>query len=630
MCGITGTYAFNEVGRIFSIHLEKAMNTLEKRGPDAKGSFRDYRTALGHRRLSIIDLSPKANQPMEDEQGRYVLVFCGEIYNFKSIRNELQKRNIIFQTNSDTEVLLKLYILEKEECLKKLNGFFAFAIYDKKEKSLFLARDRVGIKPLWYYLDEDKFLFASEMRALLAYNIPKKIDYTSLYQYFQLTYIPAPQSILKNIYKLLPGHYIRLKEKKLDIKAYYTVRLSSNSPFISYSKAQKKLISLLEESVSLRMISDVPLGTFLSGGIDSSLIVALASKFTSHLNTFSIAYKDEPLFDETYYANQVAERYQTNHTVFELKNNDFYEILFDLLDYMGEPFADSSAIPTYILSQNTRKKVKVALSGDGADELFGGYYRHAAEWMARKRRTTARIIALTLPLWTLFPKTRHTFIGNKIRQLHRFAECMTYSSQDRYWYLSSWQPEYKMETMLSRDTSQRIVKSDYLRRKNILTQNIQGNDFNEVLISDVYMLLPNDMLYKVDTMSMANSLEVRTPFLDHRMINFAFSLPSEYKIDRNMKKKVLQDAARSLLPKELYNRPKHGFDVPLSKGYKTTLRSWIENDILEENFIKEQGIFNTRFIERLKRTLFKSQNFDQNQVWSILAFQHWWKRIFNV
>ncbi len=629
MCGITGIRSFNEVGRIFSIRLHHAMQTLDKRGPDTSGSFQHKHTSLGHCRLSVIDLSHAAKQPMQDPQQRYVIVFNGEIYNFRQIKKNLQSQGVTFQSNSDTEVLLQLYIHEKEKCLEQLNGFFAFAIYDKTTESLFIARDRIGIKPLWYYVDENKFIFASELQALLAYNIPKAIDYTSLYQYFQLSYIPAPSSIFKNVHKLLPGHYLYIQNNEVIIRKFYEVSPQTQYENISYEQAQSRLIDLLSDAVSLRLVSDVPLGAFLSGGIDSSLLVALASKFTPHLNTFSIGYKDEPLFDETHYANEVAEKYRTNHTVFELHRQDFYDHLFSLLNYMGEPFGDSSAIPTYILSQHTRKKVTVALSGDGADEIFGGYNKYMGEIRARQRGILAQAVALGLPLWSVLPKTRNNFMGNKIRQLHRFAKSMYQTPKARYWYLSSWRSESQTYAMFSKMTAKKLIKTTYLQRKKLLTQHIQNESLNEVLRADIAMLLPNDMLHKVDAMSMANSLEVRTPFLDHRLVNFAFSLPANYKIDTKMKKKVLQDAARHLLPKSLYKRPKHGFDVPLVDAYKTTLKQWIEKELLDRDFVQEQGVFDTDFTEKLKHKIFNTKNFDQNQIWAVLAFQHWWKKIYS-
>ncbi|TAH17264.1 MAG: asparagine synthase (glutamine-hydrolyzing) [Cytophagales bacterium] len=652
MCGITGVYAFNEIGRFSLINLSAANQALEHRGRDASGLFDENRTGLAHRRLSIIDLSSDANQPMTDASGRYTIVFNGEIYNYQALRQDLISKGVTFHSASDTEVLLYLYIHEKEKALEKLHGFFAFAVYDNAEDTLFIARDRLGIKPLWYYMDEDRFLFASEMNALFAYGIPKIIDFASVYQYFQLHYVPAPHAIFKNVFKLQQGHYLTLKKRDLKVRKFYAPPTSPLPEYqnLSYEQAQKKLLQLLEESVQERLIADVPLGAFLSGGIDSSAIVALASRHTKHLNTFSIGYADEPFFDETKYANLVAQKFGTNHSVFRLTNDDLFEAIFDMLDFFGEPFADSSALPVYILSQRTRKKVTVALSGDGSDELFAGYNKYLGEYKAREGGFLANLVKNNLALLEKLPRSRNSYFSNKIRQLHRFAESMHKSPQERYWYLSSFMDESNLKNMfvVSGDTDNGEVvgantnngeglygnavaglltnNSIYQARKQEILQYIQNKDFNEVLYADVQSLLPNDMLHKVDSMSMAYALEVRVPFLAHQVVNFAFSLPANYKIDGKMKKKIVQDAFRGILPTELYNRPKHGFDVPLAKGFKTVLRTWVEK-MLDDDFVAEQKVFKPQYIKQLKKTIFETTHFDQNHVWAVLAFQHWWKKL---
>ncbi len=632
MCGIAGIYAFNEIGRIFLVNLSNATRALEHRGPDAQGLYDDYKIGLGHRRLSILDLSPDANQPFTDSSGRYTVIFNGEIYNYKELREELINRGYAFRTNCDTEVLLNLYIEEGESCLKKLNGFFSFSIYDKEEESLIVARDRYGIKPLVYYQDEDKLIFSSEITSLLGFNIPKEINYNALLFYFQLSYIPAPISIFKNVHKLQPGHYLKISafNKEVQVKKYYEVKIEPSyfSVLRDYDSVKGKLLDLIENAVRDRLISDVPLGAFLSGGIDSSTVVALASRYTDHLNTFSISYKDEPMFDESKYASLVAKKYNTNHTRFELTNQDIFDNIFELLDFYGEPFADASAIPFYILSKRTRKKITVALSGDGADEVFAGYNKYLGEYKARERGIKAQVLAGLLPLWNVLPKNRNSFLGNKIRQFHRFSSGVKQSPQDRYWFLSTWRTEKETLKMFHNDILAKLEIDNYNELRKEFLSPIKTDDFNEFLKADIELLLPNDMLHKVDSMSMANSLEVRVPFLDHRVVDFAFTLSSKFKIDNKMKKKVLQDAVRDILPPELYKRPKHGFDVPLAKGYKRELKSWIQNDLLKDSFIEEQQIFKPEYIKNLKKKVFSSTNFDQNQVWAVLAFQYWWKKYF--
>ena len=379
MCGITGIYAYNMVGRVSMINVANATSALSKRGPDFQGSWNDQQVALGHRRLSIIDPTPEGHQPMWDASQRYCIVFNGEIYNYKSLRQELLSAGVQFNSETDTEVLLNLYIKEGKAFLHKLNGFFAFAIYDTQEKSIFIARDRIGIKPLYYLTDNDRLLFASEMKSLMQYGIDKTIDFTALHTYLQLNYIPAPRTIFQSVKKLLPGQYIELANGELKIESWYTIPYAREKyTDQNYEQQQKTFADLLEQSVQKRLVADVPLGSFLSGGIDSSVIATLAKRHKEDLHTFSIGYKDEKFFDETDYAKAVAKKIGSEHTVFSLTNQDLYEHVHDILDYFDEPFADSSAIAVYILSQETKKHATVALSGDGADELFGGYNKHEA------------------------------------------------------------------------------------------------------------------------------------------------------------------------------------------------------------------------------------------------------------
>ena len=628
MCGITGIYAFNQVGSFYMINMAKAIDTMAQRGPDARGYFLDDYIGLGHRRLSIIDTGYVSNQPMYDASRRYVLVFNGEIFNYKELKKELIDKGITFQTESDTEVLLQYYILEKEKCLTRFIGFFAFAIYDKEEKSLFVARDRMGVKPLLFYKDEDKFVFSSEMKSLLAYNIPRELDEVSLFQYLQLNYVPKEHSIFKNIYRLLPGEYILVKGKAFTKKRYYEIPYSEKNinRAITFEESKEKMLELLEDSVRLRLISDVPLGAFLSGGTDSSAIVALASRHTNYLNTFSIGFKDEPFFDETKYANLVAKKFNTNHTVFSLTNQDLHEHIFEVLDYLDEPFADSSALPFYILSKRTSGKVKVALSGDGADELFAGYNKYYGEYEIRQGGWKGELLKTLYPVLDKLPKSRNSFFSNKIRQYHRFAEGANMTAKERYWKWSTISSEKNIRTLFSKEFIQKIDSQEYTLRKSDCTKNIsESGSLNEVLLSDVNMVLPDNMLFKADMMSMANGLEVREPFLDHRLVDFAFSLPVEYKIDNQLKKKIVRDAFKDILPQELYNRPKKGFDVPLIKFYKRELRSLIL-ELLDENFIKAQGIFDSKEIEKLKNSVLNGQYYEQEAVWNIIAFQYWWRK----
>lgn len=622
MCGITGGFAFTEAGRRFAERTQIAVTALQLRGPDSNGIYRHENIVLGHTRLCIIDTTSAASQPFTDHTGRYTIVFNGEFFNFKEHRKALLDKGIPLRSESDTEVLLYLYIQHGPSCLKKINGFFAFAIYDNIERSLFIARDRFGIKPLLVYSDSDKLLFASEMKALTGYGIDKKIDKASLFTYLQLNYIPAPDSIFENVKKLMPGTYMRVSSKgKIVNERYYSVPTQTDNVFSKHD-LEKQLYSLLDDSVRLRMIADVPLGSFLSGGIDSSVITGLAAKHTKHLKTFSIGYKDEPMFDETGFARLVAKKHNTEHTVFSLTNEDLFENLHSVLDYIDEPFADSSALAVHILSMHTRRHVTVALSGDGADELFGGYNKHMAEFRARNAGLAENLVSWGSPLWNMLPKSRNSKLSNRIRQMQKFSAGMRLTPRERYWQWASLASEDEASKLLP-GANATVYKS---RKDEILKHIKGGSDLNDVFYTDVQLVLTNDMLTKVDLMSMANSLEVRVPFLDYRVVDFAFSLPSHYKIGRDGRKKILKDAFRDLLPEELMNRGKQGFEVPLLKWFRTQLRPMIE-ELLDENFIKEQGIFNDSAVRQLKAQLWSGSPGDAvARVWGLIVFQHWWNR----
>lgn len=626
MCGITGILALNEKGKKSFPYLDNAIDSLKSRGPDSNGKYTHNNCALGHTRLSIIDTSDAASQPFTDASGRYTIVYNGEVYNFKEHKEVLKHKGFKFRSNSDTEVILYMYIFYGFSFLEKLNGCFALAIYDKEEESLFLSRDRMGINPLHIYRDKDKLIFASEMKAIMAFDdIDKTIDTASLFSYLHLNYIPSNSSMLSRVKKLEPGTFLYITEGKEKTQHFYRLNqgaISTKTP--SYQEAQEKLRVLMERSVQRRLISDVPLGAFLSGGIDSSVITAIASKFTPHMKTFSIGYKDEPYFDETRYANLVAKKFNTEHTVFSLSNDDLYEVLFDVLDYFDEPFADSSALAVYILSKKTRQKVIVALSGDGADELFSGYNKHHAELLARENSLINKLVKTGLPLWNILPKSRNNKITDKIRQLHRYAEGLKLGDRERYWRWAGYTNHKQIEQLLAINYD----KKTFNTRKNLVLENIQNtNGINDVLFTDLSLVLPGDMLTKADLMSMANSLEVRVPFLDHEVVDFVTGLPSEYKINKNSRKRLLKDTYKNILPPELYNRPKHGFEVPLLKWMRAGLQEKIQEDILSKEFIEDQGIFDFKTLQQLNKKLFSNDPGDVHaRLWGLIVFQHWYKK----
>lgn len=627
MCGITGAYAFTEKGKEYFGRLDAAVETLKQRGPDGSGTFVQEHVALGHARLAILDTSTAASQPFHDPTCRYTIVFNGEIFNFRELKEHLS--DVAFTTTSDTEVLLHLYIRYGQEMLGCLNGFFAFAIHDRETESLFLARDRMGIKPLLVFQDADVLVFGSEMKTLMAFGIPKHLDRTSQFLYYQFNYTPFPHTIFQDVKEVEPGTWWKIENRKSRIENRQTFwsipKPSSPKTTLSYESAQKELIRQMRLSVQRRMVSDVPLGSFLSGGIDSSVIATLAAEQTDKLKTFSIGYADEPLFDETSYAEAVAKRIGSEHTVFKLTNEDLFANLHQVLDYLDRPFADSSCLPVYILCKETRKHVTVALSGDGADELFSGYNKHAAEFRARSGGAVNQVVAALRPLWHLLPASRSTSMGNTVRQLRKFADGLNLSPADRYWSWASFMQEDEVAQLMGENI---YCSAEYLQRKKALTQEVRGsNGMDEMLYADLHQVLRNDMLTKVDLMSMANGLEVRVPFLDHEVVEFACSLPESFKINSQMRKRIVQDAFRPMLPPELHQRPKHGFEVPLLKWFRTELRSTIHDDLLSPRFLNEQGMFSVDKVQQILARLHSSDPGDAaTHVWNLVVFQYWWKR----
>ncbi len=628
MCGITGVFAFNEIGRFNLPNLSRATEALAHRGPDNQNIYMSDYVGLGHRRLSIIDLSFAANQPMSAQQGRYQLVFNGEIYNYKSLKKELSDAGVPFETESDTEVLLQLLIHKGAAGINELNGFFAFAFYDENKGEMLVARDRYGIKPLYYFHDEDKFLFASEMKSMLRFGVDRTIDSTSLYTYLQLNYLPAPLSMIKGVKKLMPGEQLIVRKKEVATSHYYQLEQSFENTFRgSYSEAQEVLKEKLELAVKRRLVADVPLGSFLSGGVDSSIIATLAKKHDHDLRTFSIGYAGHSFFDETAYAEEVARHIGSNHQVFKLSLNDLYSYLPKMLTHFSEPFADSSALPVYALSQLTRKEVTVALSGDGADELFGGYNKHAALYRLWHPGVKEKFVSGLGAIWKHLPQSRNNKIGNLIRQLNKFAEAYELDVAGQYWLLASLQSAQAATGLLANDMVDTINYESFASWKTGCLSQLNSKSINKALYIDQALVLQGDMLPKVDLMSMASALEVRVPFLDHELVAFANSLPEDFKVNNKMKKRILQDAFRNELPAKVYNRPKHGFEVPLVSWMQRELKREIEDKWLAPDYIKKQGIFNEESVQKLKAKLFSANPGDSHaHVWALICFQEWYEQ----
>ena len=575
MCGIAGIINLNNEP-VMQGQLQLMHQALAHRGPDDCGVYMDKNIGLSHSRLSIIDLSKSAHQPMPNEDKSIWVVCNGEIYNYKDLKAPLLHKGHRFLSNSDSEILIHLYEEEGIGFLHKLNGMFALCIYDKKKGKIFLVRDRIGIKPLYYYFDNQKFLFASEIKAILTcQDINKAIDFTAISEYLTLSYIPSPRTAFEKIRKLKSAEYLELDiaTGRFNIKSYWDFKPGSDN--IDENEACQRIVHLLTDSVKMRLISDVPLGAFLSGGIDSSIIVALMAKVSnSRPKTFSIGFADEPDYDETFYAKKVSQMHNTEHTEIKLKYDDVIDKLPNILDSFDEPFADSSALPTFIVSQATRDHVKVALSGDGGDELFAGYNKYMGMMLQGSPFLLPGISGHLLR--TAFGAAMEDFdsrlFGRYKRRIRKMIDGIGRGSVHSHisWmqHLNTNEKKKLVNFDLENDTSEKEIFDKICAYYN----KFENDWINKASYADLKLQLVDDMLTKVDRMSMLTSLEVRVPFLDHRFANEVFSLSGSLKIKNGRRKYILLKATKELLPKELHRRPKKGFEVPIGPWFKQNNR----------------------------------------------------------
>ena len=622
MCGIAGIFFFYETDKSYESGVRDAVSVLNHRGPDASG-VRTYKNAiLGHSRLSIIDLSSGANQPMQD--GELTVVFNGEIYNYLHLKRELTNKGYKFHTDSDTEVLLKLYREYGKGMLDKLNGDFAFAIYDEKKLSVFIARDRFGIKPLYFVTGDDYIAFASELSALKKIVKDKQeIDLFSLKTLLQYTYIPSPYTILKRFRKLQAGAYLFVNDIKTEINTYYDKEKIFNvKEAAGEGNLEDELVKLLDDAVKKRLIADVEVGSFLSGGVDSSIVSALAAKHKKDLFTFNLGFPEHPYYDETKYALEVSRHIGSDHTVFEYKDDETIELIIEFLDKTSEPFADSSALAYYFLSKKTSEKLKVVLSGDGADEVFGGYNKHRAFLLAEK----FWIRALS-PLLKLLPGDggRDGKLQDTWRKLKKLTQAAGLNRYERYKFLTCFSCNIVSDNLFNRDINKKVY--DLRLREMFIPMEILP-DARGVLWNDMELVLQNDMLYKADYYSMANSLEVRVPFLDHRVVEFASSIPANNKFTATESKVILKNAFRNFLPSTVFQRGKHGFEIPVIFSLSENFSLF--SQLFSKDFIDSQGIFNFEEVEKIRKMIF-SQNptYYQPLVWAYVVFQWWYRKNFN-
>ncbi len=624
MCGIAGFTQFNHSYSNPEALLEIMGNTIAHRGPDDSDVFADTNVGLCHRRLAIIDLTESGRQPMNSPSGRYVTVFNGEIYNFQTLRAELEEEGINFKGSSDTEVMLALYEKLGPECLQLLNGMFSIAIWDNVEKTLFLARDRLGKKPLYYYRKDNQFVFASEIKAILAApDIDRTIRNDAVKDFFFYQYVPETKSIFKYIDKVQAGHWMLVSKDDVKIQQYWDVSFS-NTNDKPVDQIQDELYNLLDDSVKSRMVSDVPLGAFLSGGVDSSAVVGLmAGNSDKPVTTCAIGFDSEK-FDEVAYAAMVAEQFKTDHHELTVKEN-VEDNLIDIAGHFDEPFADPSFVPTYFVSKLARSMVTVALAGDGGDENFAGYSKYQQDQLENKIRS---LVPSMLP-GSIFKKGSQMLFDSNNRQLRRGASLLgsLAVSSDTGFFISN--------TFFSEQLWDRLVRDEFKSElsdynpADIITDLYKSadtdNHLSKILYTDIKSYLPGDILVKVDRMSMANSLETRAPILDYRVVEYAATIPANLKLKDKESKYILKTTMERLLTDETLYRKKMGFSVPLANWFRNEIKQIAESKLFSANNGLSQ-FFKPDEVKTIWQQHQSSERDYSSELWSMLAFELWWAR----
>lgn len=626
MCGIVGVFNSLKRSHVDNARLERMNDAQYHRGPDEGGIHVEPGLGLGHRRLSIIDLS-SGQQPMSNEDGTVYVVYNGEIYNFVSLKNILEKSGHVFKTHCDTEVIVHAWEEWGEGCVTRFRGMFSFAIWDRNSEVLFLARDRLGIKPLYYSVNDDALVFSSEIKALLNYGgISREIDPCAVEDYLALGYVPAPKSIFKSIKKLSPGYTLTVRRDDkfifdIDEKEYWDVNFDE-SAFVNKQFSDdisNELYDRLEEAVKIRMVADVPLGAFLSGGVDSSAVVAMmANNSSSPVKTCSIGFNDLD-FDESKYAKNVSSLFSTEHHEQMVKHNDF-----DLIDMLAriydEPYADSSSIPTYRVCQLARKHVTVALSGDGGDETFAGYRRY--RWHMREHSVRTMLpYAVRKPLFgflgTAYPKM--DWAPRYFRGKSTF-QALARTDIEAYLHNISVIPEQTRKALYSKSYISSLSGYTALQVFQRHAEKGPDNPLSLIQYIDMKTYLPEDILTKVDRASMANSLEVRVPILDHEFIQWSASLPSRFKLNGSVGKWCFKKSLESKLPDSVLYRRKMGFAVPLSSWFRNELRDRVKM-VAASPYLHEANIFDMHSVNRLIEQHQSGSHEHSAAIWSILMLE---------
>jgi asparagine synthase (glutamine-hydrolysing) len=623
MCGISGVFSIEDPPTRREL---RDMNTcVEHRGPDADGSFLEPPVGLAHRRLSIVGLN-SGDQPIRNEDGSVVVIFNGEIYNYPELAEQLRAAGHSFRTETDTEVLVHLYEEYGRAFVDRLDGMFAFALWDRDEEELLLARDPVGIKPLLVADDGDRIGFASELPSILRSDVDQGgLDERAISEYFAYGYVPAPRTAFENVEKVRPGESIVVSAEGLDRQQYHTPTVESVED--SFATASETLRELVFESVEKRLMSDVPLGTFLSGGIDSTILTGVMSQLQDRpVRTFTVGFERER-FDESPLARRVAEYHSTDHTEYRVSAADVREAMPRVLGRLGEPFADPSLLPTYIVSRETSQDVKVALSGDGADELFAGYNRYRGEYYSSYYRRLPRAVRSMVvePGVNRLPASRSSRTGELIRKGQKFVGVSAESDPHRHFEWVRKSPQSASRAY--RDCTPAADGVDRMRReydRTIVTlPDDRQQSLARMLAVDTQYGLPNQMLQKVDLASMYNSLEVRVPFLDSGVVEYALGLPLEYKITARSRKRILKAAFEDLIPKVVRTQPKRGFDMPIGEWFKNELREEFERLVTDV----ETPLIRADEVRSLLDEHCSGRRDHEWFLWTVYVFTHWYERM---
>jgi asparagine synthase (glutamine-hydrolysing) len=610
MCGING-FNFRDEKLIVAMNKE-----IDYRGLDSTGVFFDQNISFGHNRLSIIDLSPLGQQPMHNKAGDLSIIFNGEIYNFLEIRYELQKLGCSFQSHSDTEVLLQAYEKYGEECLQKINGIFAFAIWDKNKQELFIARDQLGVKPLFYYFNGNKFIFSSEIKPILIHSIQKIINKRALDLYFRFLYINGPETIWQNIFKLLPGHYLKLKGNNLEIIKYWQPRF--NPEINDRNEARELLRKTFIQAVKRQMIADVRVGLFLSGGIDSTVILGLMSEFSPQVKTFSMGfdYHADNKFNEDFnLARKTAEFYNSDHEEFVLQAKDIKENIEKVVWHMDDLVSNPTQVAIYLLSKQAKKKVTVVLGGDGGDELFAGYDRYYLYNLISKLQKLPRILRQNELNKIIFSLANKKKIYDKVNLS---------LNQESFWEMMA-QKENVVDQFLKPEFNFLLQSKDYILQNHFLE--VFDTDFTKQMMwMDISTWLTDESLSMSDKLSMASGLEQRVPILDKEMIELAMLIPTKFKLEHHEQgKKIFREAFADYLPVYIYKKKKTGWFTPLAKWIRTDLRDFA-TEVLSEDYNRETGeILNFKNIQTILAKHLSGEQYAFNTIWSLINFQIWYR-----